>query len=82
MVGPANDGFATDMLEHIMKDQKPNRQKQRVLESDAENERKERLGSQEPGNLPYSSGKKRDMRAQRSNRQGDGNPTQQGPDDR
>jgi len=70
------------MQEHIMKDQKPNGQKQRVLDSDSENEKRERLGSQEPGNLPYSSGKRRDMQPQRSNRQGDGNPTQQGPDDR
>ncbi len=65
-----------------MKDQKPSRQKQRVLDSDAENERRERLGSQERGNLPYSSGKNRDMDAQRGNRQGDGHPTQQGRDDR
>ena len=65
-----------------MNDQKPSQQKQRVLDSDAENEKRERLGSQKRGNVPYSSGKARDMQAQRSNRQGDGNPTQQGPDDR
>lgn len=65
-----------------MKDQKQSSQKKRVLDSDAENERRERLGSQERGNLPYSSGKNRDMDAQRSNRQGSGNPTQQGRDDR
>lgn len=36
-----------------------------------------------PGNLrTYESGRNRDMQAQSSNRQGDGNPTQQGRDDR
>jgi hypothetical protein len=72
------------MLEHIMKDQKDQKgqEKQRVLDSDAENEKRERMGTQQPGNVPYSSGKNRDMQTQRSNRQGDGNPTQQGRDDR
>ena len=65
-----------------MTEEKRNQQKQRVLDSDAENERRERLGSQEKGNVPYSSGRNQDMQAQRSNRQGSGQPTQQRREDR
>jgi len=65
-----------------MTEQKRNPQKQRVLDSDAENERRERLSSQEASNLPYSSGRNHDMQSQRSNRQGSGQPTQQRREDR
>lgn len=65
-----------------MTEQKRRQDKQRVMDSDAENERRERLGSQEHTNAPFSSGRNRDMQTQRSNRQGSGQPTQQRREDR
>ncbi len=65
-----------------MKDPNQNQEQKRVLESDTENERRERFGTQDQGNVTFSSGRDRSRDAQQSDRQGSQKPTQQRPEDR
>ncbi|MEO8314525.1 MAG: hypothetical protein ABI645_06980 [Pseudomonadota bacterium] len=65
-----------------MKDRNRNRQNQNTPDPSEESEVRQNPITQGRVDRHYESGRNPDMQAQRSNRQGDGNPTQQRRDDR